>query len=293
MVRAPLGELFLGLATALVSVLLVGGALIMSLAEGKPPSSPVLPSPTPGNATPLPIGETPTLTSTPLPTSISCPPPGGWQQYTVQSGDTLEQLAVTYGIPKKQIQDANCMLNSGLLPDSILFLPPRPTETSTPTPPLPTATQQPPQPTDTLVPTDTNSVCVVRPPAGWVTYQVKQGDTLYQISRNFHTTMSLLMQVNCIPDPDRLLFGKFIYVPNVATSTATSTNAPPQPTTVPSKTPVPPTITYTPTPTFTSIPTATSTSTSTATSTATSTDTATPTATPTPTNTATITPTGT
>jgi LysM repeat protein len=123
----------------------------------------------------------------PTPPPISCGPPSGWIFYTVQPGDTLYRLSLTFRVSVSQLQLANCMGNAtGLRAGQRIYTPylppppPSPTPSPTPatpsepvpslepptvepvptSPPPPTATAtQPPAPTlapsETPVPTGT------------------------------------------------------------------------------------------------------------------------------------------
>jgi hypothetical protein len=117
---------------------------------------------------------------------ITCGPPAGWVFYTVQPGDTLYRLSLTFGVSISDLQLANCMgdntsiyvgqrIYAPLIPTLIpsptptvtvpaptepIPSPEPPTEVPTATdPPPPTATQTlpptpSPAPTETTVPTD-------------------------------------------------------------------------------------------------------------------------------------------
>jgi LysM repeat protein len=247
--KTSLAELGIGIGTALLSVLLVTGALLMSLAEVLPTSSQtILPSPTlqetrAGGAT-LFVQSPPTRTSTP-----ACRIPTGWISYTIQAGDTLDSLAAAYGMPVDQIASSNCLgEQKSLWPGTTLNLPPLPSPTSTITlsPTSPNVPAAPLLPSPTLQPVG----CPI--PPGWIRYRIRPGDNLYQIGLLYNTTASQLAMGNCLGDNDHIIAGNFIYVPNVVTSTprqtATYTPAPPKPTSRPTSTNPPPTSTFTNTP---------------------------------------------
>lgn len=152
-----------------------------------------------------------------------------------------------------------------------------PATTATPTSTLPVPTSTPtPQSSATPQPyTATSQVCT--PPAGWVIYIVRAGDTLASISQAAGVSVAQLQQANCLTS-STIYVGQQLYVPYPILPTAI------------------PTSTFTPLPTFTATlipyPSATATSTAFPTNTATPTRTATPTSTGAPTNTATATSTG-
>jgi LysM repeat protein len=105
---------------------------------GAPPPKPTAAPPTaaPGQ-TPAP---TATRAGTPLPTPTCAPRPTDWLSYTVQSGDTLAQLARTSGTTLQAIVSANCIRNVNLIEVGQELLLPSLPLAPTPTGPTPTAT---------------------------------------------------------------------------------------------------------------------------------------------------------
>lgn len=104
------------------------------------------PTPAPVATVPIPTPIRPTLviptvtqppSATPSVTPTPClpAPPPGWLPYTVQRGDTLYGLSRQTGASVAQIQQVNCTFN-GLYVGDVLWLPPFPTPTHTPTPSL-------------------------------------------------------------------------------------------------------------------------------------------------------------
>lgn len=275
---------------ALITGVLVFGAVMLSLQEGVS-GIPLIPTPRqtlpPPNLTPLPgsEGQTPEAAPSALPvpalSPTPCPPPTGWEAYTVSPGDSLRTLAETRGSSLEQIMAGNCLIGEMLLPNVIVFLPPlRPvvlaSENNLPTGVTPLQSATP----------------ACQQPAGWNVYMVQSGNTLTRIAIAYRISVSYLKQVNCLTS-DIIHAGMRLWVPNVPTSTFTATATA---TRQPSDTPVPPpaaTATHTPTATFTptSSPEPTFTDTPTATATPTDTPTTAPTETATPTNTETPIPT--
>ena len=270
----PRRELILGLVTALASIVILAGSLVLAMAEDQTsvalnpidtntatttptPTTTATPLPTqrPGEATytpsvtPLPTN-TPTNTSK-APSPTTCSHPSSWQPITVQQGDTLNNLADKHNTSVDELINANCLLVSQLLPGSTLYAP-------------------------KLAPTPTYISC--GPPTGWVYYTVKSGDNLYRISLAHGVSVAQLQQANCLTSTN-IRTGQRLYVPYVptvavtptftATATATATKA----------------ASATATATSGSAPTATNTSAPTATFTFTSAPTATATSAPTETNT--------
>lgn len=266
----------LALGAMTFSLALVIGSLVLSLVEGgtglalaTQPGlvvSPVLPPPqTPTPTASLPPGE-PTYTPQPSPSNTpvltptqSCNYPQGWVPVSMPVGESLETMAAQYAISVGDLIQANCLGTSQARDGMIIYVPPvLPTEKA-------------------LEPTAISTKCT--PPKNWVTYTIKRGDTLYELSKIYGIELRELQTANCLANPADITAGKKLWVPYLlptATSTPTRTRTP---TVTPSFTS---TFTYTPTATHT--PTDTPTPTSTPTITPTPTDTSTPTETPTPTD---------
>ena len=269
---------------ALFSVALVIGGISLALAESYVPLIPPTPTETQASVpsfnspTPLPptlVTITLSVPSATIAPPTSCPPPAGWIAITVRPGEDLATLATRYQSTAETLLVANCLFSTDLPTGSIIYVPP--------------------------VATQTNIPC--GPPAGWVSYTVRPGNTLYSLSQAFGVSVAQLQLANCLP-PNQysLVTGQIIWVPNIATrtprATATATLTPvsivfPTITRTPTMTS---TVTITTSPTATQPATLTPTITVTATATipsptapptATATNTALPTATPTATFTST------
>jgi len=172
----------------------------------------------------------------------------------VQHGDTLVALAWRTGTTVSAIMQANCLSSQTIYAGQRLYLPPV-----------------------TILPTPTPFPCL-GPPPSWQIYVVQRGDTLYSLARRFGTTITAIIQANCLRSYT-IYVGQQLYLPPLPptfTPTATGT----------------PTDTPTPTPSLTITPTATETETPTPaiTETATPGTVVPPTDTPTPTATETATP---
>ncbi|NJN80391.1 MAG: LysM peptidoglycan-binding domain-containing protein [Anaerolineales bacterium] len=260
-----LRELGTALIVAFASIGLIFGALSISLVEFIPeatatatfalPASPVPVTATstlPPTATLDPALATATFTATnTVSASSSCQPPVGWIPIVIQLNDTLDTLSTRYRIDKNVLRNANCLVSDNLISGTLFFVPPAPTSTF---------------------------VACVPGAVGWVkSYTVVKDDTMYAISGNYYTTVTLLKSVNC-KTTDQIKTGEILWVPNVATRTPYPTLLPgvtasPHPTdpltqtalpftvtVIPSNTSIPntPTIVSTPTaiPTLTASPTA-------------------------------------
>lgn len=199
-----LREAVCGLVFALLTAMLVLGALTLSLVEGKSaPDLPPLPTETPFElptflpiqATQIPFTRTPGATPT-----ITCPKPAGWVEYIVRQRDTLEDLALRANLSTSQLLNANCLLSADLVAGAILFLPPFSL----------TVTGSP-------FPSHTPSRC--GPPPGWIPYRIQSQDTLFRISLRYGVSVPQLQYANCMGTSTFLRTGDVLYVPNVATRT--------------------------------------------------------------------------
>lgn len=162
----------------------------------------------------------PLFTLTPRSTATAtemCIPPNDWQLYTVQEGDTLQGLALRYGIPVYLLIQANCLISQTVLPGQVIWVPPSNVT-----------------PTHTLIPMPCG------PPFGWRQYPVRVGDTLYALAQRHHTTVLAIKRANCLTG-NIIVVGQMLWLPLLPptwtpTCTATATE----------------TLTVTPTPTGTS-----------------------------------------
>lgn len=235
---SELRQLLLGALAAVVSAAIILGGLSISMAESGievARQSVTTPSPTEPfvitavpletDATRVPQVTPDTPTSTPV-----CQGPAGWRVITFLAGDSMESLAQEYGISTEELIEANCGVRNPPLGTDLYVPPPTPTPKNTSTntlTPTYTATAHTPK-------TPTSQAASCGPPAGWISYRVRRGDTYYQLGRLFRTSPTILMQANCWKS---LVTGDFIWVPNKATITPTATRV------VPTNTPMIPTAT--------------------------------------------------
>lgn len=101
--------------------------------------------------------------------------------------------------------------------------------------------------------------------AGWITYKVRYGDTLYSIATSHYITLQLIININC-KQGTVIYPGDILWVPNVPTRTPYPSPLPGSSATLPptkqlTETALPFTATYTPTNTGTPTPTRTATAT--------------------------------
>jgi LysM repeat protein len=128
----------------------------------------------------------------------------------MQSGDSLESLAVERLADLGEVMGANCLTRPGALPGSIIYLPPRPATLTLTITQTPTITRTP---TLTLRPCDY--------PEGWIRYDLKPGDTLFKLGVRFHVSEVDLATGNCLSLDSALLPGEVLLVPEQPTSTPT------------------------------------------------------------------------
>jgi len=262
-----LQELSLGIVVAVLSIVILFGALLLSFSEGKIPLS-LLVSPTttfsaakafPTLTTQPPTSTKETSTSTPTqtnqptsttppsstPTPINeentCIPPEGWTPMQVNANILLELVAQVYNLTMEELMKANCLQSTNSEGLEIIFV---------------------------YLPTPTPSALQCGPPPGWRTYRVQPGDNLFRIGLAYGVTVPQLQFANCLGNSTLIISGQLLYVPNVVprkvAPTPTKTRKPkkhhktntPSPTIPPTNTAVPPsqTPTFIPTNTPTSIP---------------------------------------
>ena len=108
----------------------------------------------------LPAGVALYVPSVPTVTVVPCGPPAGWvRAYTVQRGDTLFSIALSYNLTYPQLQRANCMGSSTTIyAGQRLWVPNVPTRTPVPgittLPDVPTASETSLPPTTEVPPTE-------------------------------------------------------------------------------------------------------------------------------------------
>ena len=207
------------------SVLLAGGILLgsftMAMVESEPELAllPPLQVDYTASSTPLPLvdtlkpGEptfTPTQTVLPLATkdlerhitssstpTLKCARPPGWLTIVIEWGDTLTSLASRFGITTEELAYANCLHTHSLEPGTLLSVP----DLRDPA---------------VLV---TKPVESCGPPADWVFYIVRSGDTLYSLSMSLGVTIRQLQNANCMGNRILIVTGDRLAVPFIPVST--------------------------------------------------------------------------
>lgn len=130
--------------------------------------------------------------------------------YTVQPGDTLYKIARQHNVSVNDIMQANGLTNPNFITvGQQLTIPDGATTTPPQTPP---ATTPPPQ-------------------AG--SHTVKQGETLFSISRLYGVTASAIAQANNISNPNRIYPGQVLVIPGGNAPAPTPSPSPTPPPTAP------------------------------------------------------------
>ncbi|MDO9508315.1 MAG: LysM peptidoglycan-binding domain-containing M23 family metallopeptidase [Thermovirgaceae bacterium] len=129
--------------------------------------------------------------------------PKEWADYYVKPGETLSDIAASFGIPAKIIQDANHLDNPDLLSEG----------------------------QELLIPVNSGAVKAVaaeiqrrsaediasRPadmPIGVEQYTVRDGDSLWSIANSFNLDINTLFGCNTMKDPNYLRVGSVLRIPN-------------------------------------------------------------------------------
>lgn len=211
-------QLLTALVVALVSVaMLIGSFLLTQMDPARLPATPTravvlrstltpflptfTPGPRPTEGSPSSAAETvgpgdgtgvATLSATEPPISkpTECLRPSGWFTYTVQDGDTLQNLAERAEADPVDVARANCLGERPFVPGQQIYVPREIRATPTPEP-FPCG-----------------------PPLNWVVYIVKRGDTVYSLSRAYGVGRDVFRRANCLRS-NAIYAGQALYVPPV------------------------------------------------------------------------------
>ena len=199
-------QVLLGFIVAFASIGLIIGSFSLSLAEGnmdaaqapthtvqptdtstKLPLPPTLavPTPSPSKTHTRTSSRTPSRTPSLTPTATICSIPAGWIYYVVKPGDTLDHIGEYYRINSAELQQANCLETTELVPGSGIYVPPLSSKT----------------------PVSCGA------PYSWTVYFVQPGDNLYRLSQAYGVTVADLQRANCMGSSTFLRVGQRIYVP--------------------------------------------------------------------------------
>ncbi|KAB3532821.1 LysM peptidoglycan-binding domain-containing protein [Alkaliphilus serpentinus] len=129
------------------------------------------------------------VTCAPTPPPTTCP--NGTNPYTIQAGDTFYNLAIRFNTTVDAIRRANPNVNpDNLQIGQVICIP------------------GPPTPPPTTCPIGTNP------------YTIKAGDTFYNLSIRFNTTVDAIRRANPNVNPDNLQIGQVICMPGSPTPPA-------------------------------------------------------------------------
>lgn len=226
-------ELLKGLAASALSLCVVMGALMLSLAEGlhfgshRGASFPNI-QPT---STGIPVlEETPAVAEQPqepeflvdqammltlMAETPECVIRKDWKPYIIQPGDSLIKLAEVHLLSIKELKQGNCLSGDELTPGNIIFLPERKILLS-PFAELPTITPNVEE-TAEFTPTPQSAECV--PPEGWSPYVVTENDSLRSLSQQLGVSIFAIKEANCLSYPLVVEAGDILYLPLLATPT--------------------------------------------------------------------------
>jgi beta-lactamase class A/LysM repeat protein len=130
----------------------------------------------------------------------------GQRSHTVRSGETLSGISAAEGVPLADLISLNQLGNPDRIAAGQLLLLPGAAAGSD-------ARQE--QPSQSSAPAT----------PGRVEYVVKQGDTLSRIASERNTTISAIVRLNDLTDPDRLKLGQRIFVPTDTSATPPSSGS--------------------------------------------------------------------
>jgi murein DD-endopeptidase MepM/ murein hydrolase activator NlpD len=128
----------------------------------------------------------------------------GGQVVTVQSGESLDSLAIKYGVPSNQIAIANRIHSGQIEPGKVIVIPVKVADYSQPVAPKPVAYAEPSAPV---------SAAPARTKATASSHKVASGDTLYSIARNYGVKPSSIVAANALASPESIRIGQTLKIP--------------------------------------------------------------------------------
>lgn len=150
-------------------------------------------------------------TEDPAETTTTAPTTTDTTTYVVQPGDNLFRIALRFGLSRNELATANNITNQNLIfSGQTLVIPSGDSGTVTPTPVSPTVTASATPTTNPSTPS---------------TYVVQPGDSLLRLAARFNTTITELIQVNNIPNPNLIFIGQTLAIPG-GTDTPTDSDDP-------------------------------------------------------------------
>ncbi len=171
-----------------------------------------------------------------VPSLITVPCPPGFMPYTVVPGDTLFLIARRFGTTVAALLAANPQITNPdlIFPGQVICVPAMIRNTNESQAPAQASEGTPDQAVvesqETPAVTTMEDVQAAQQacPAGFTTYTVVAGDTLFFLARRFGTTVDALLRANPqITDPNNLMVGQTICVPAVTPSPGPVPTCPP------------------------------------------------------------------
>ena len=207
--------------------------------DGEPddptPTREILTTPTPTEEGQVPTATPVAPTDEPDDDETETPPDDdefpGQLTHIVSAGDTVYDLAILYGSTVNAIIEANGLNQSALIRRGQRLIIPVRVAVATDTPS--------PTPLVSATPTAVTGIVTPPPPPAESTYVVRPGDSLVTIARRFNTTVTTLVRLNGITNPNLIFVGQTLQIPTGDTSPAVTptptsnvilpTEVPPQP----------------------------------------------------------------
>ncbi len=155
-------------------------------------------------AVPAPV-DVPARQATPAPLR---PDPTKGEQYRVQTGETLSQIAASLGVSPEALRAKNSILSDNELYPGRWLTIPGPEEVA-----APVVAQAVPAATPIAAESAADQAPAPTAPAGPSIYEVKPGDTPWAIARKFNVPFNKLMAENGITNAQGLQIGQKLRIP--------------------------------------------------------------------------------
>ena len=166
----------------------------------------------PVTATSLPLTATPGLRASPTLVFEEALDPNHDCVYTVQSGDNLFRLSLSWGTTVQEIMDASQLEDDALSIGQLLLRPgceyaaPQPTAEPQPTVSEPEAADETPM-------ADEETATAATPSASSKIHVVSAGETIESISLRYRVDVNRLIALNNLTNPNQLLVGQELFLP--------------------------------------------------------------------------------
>ena len=122
--------------------------------------------------------------------------PAKGNQYKIQTGDTLSEVAKSLNVPLEALRRVNSITSDNeLYPGRVLDIPTKEQVVAKPAQPQAAAVETP------------------KAPAKPGHYVVKQGDTVWGIARQFNVSYNELLKINGIDKPEKMQIGQRLQIP--------------------------------------------------------------------------------